>query len=72
MPGGRDATSADKLIALALTRTGDAERRTALPSSGDWRTAMGDVFDIPTNAFSRAERELLWRTAVSQHEARAS
>jgi N-hydroxyarylamine O-acetyltransferase len=63
-----DATGADNLRGLVLTRIGEAESRTVVEEAGDYFAALADVFGITLDDAGAAERDDLWRRLVAAHE----
>jgi hypothetical protein len=61
-----DAGGWDVLRALTLSRIGETTTRTLLDDRSDWFTALADVYGL---VIADADRDPLWRKAVSQHEA---
>ncbi|MCU7731140.1 arylamine N-acetyltransferase [Actinoplanes sp. KI2] len=64
----RDATGCDILRGLNLSRLGESETRTLLDRPADWFTAVTDVFGIPLDDVTAAERDALWRRLTEAHE----
>lgn len=62
-----DAEGWDVLRALTLSRIGETTTKTVLDDRADWFTALADVYGL---VIADADRDPLWRKAVSQHEAR--
>lgn len=61
-----DGRGWDVLRALTLTRVEETTTRTLLDDRADWFTALADVYGL---VVAGADRDPLWRKAVSQHEA---
>ncbi|KUL31943.1 arylamine N-acetyltransferase family protein [Actinoplanes awajinensis] len=64
----RDATGADIVRNLVLTRVGDEPSRTELTRRDDYFTALADVFGITFAEFTAAERDNLWTRLATAHE----
>jgi N-hydroxyarylamine O-acetyltransferase len=64
----RDATGCDTLRGLTLTRLGESETRTVLDRPADWFAAVTDIFGIPLDDVTPAERDVLWRRLAEAHE----
>ncbi|OKI38097.1 hypothetical protein A6A28_31335 [Streptomyces sp. CB03578] len=65
----RHAAGSDVLRALTLTRQARSTVRQTLERREDWFAALDEVFGLPLGDLSKAERDLLWRRVVRQHEA---
>ncbi|BFU42299.1 arylamine N-acetyltransferase family protein [Krasilnikovia sp. MM14-A1004] len=64
----RDASGADVLRGLVLTRVGDADTRTVLDDRGDYFAALADVFGLTLDDLTPAERDTLWQRLGAAHE----
>jgi N-hydroxyarylamine O-acetyltransferase len=66
----RDAGGVDELTGCVLRRLGDgdAPKRT-LETSAEWYGVLRDVFDLPLDDLTAAEREALWARVRTAHEA---
>jgi N-hydroxyarylamine O-acetyltransferase len=63
----RDATGADILRGLTLTRVGGTGDRTVLTGPADYFAALADVFGLTLDV-TPAERAALWRRLATSHE----
>ncbi|MFC0864029.1 arylamine N-acetyltransferase [Sphaerimonospora cavernae] len=64
----RDATGADVLRGLVLTRIGEGKRSRTLEDRRDYFTALADVFGLTLGDVTPAERDGLWRRLLAAHE----
>jgi arylamine N-acetyltransferase len=64
----RDATGADVLRGLTLTRTEDTGTRTLLERPHDYFTALADIFGLTLDDVTPAERAALWQRLTTAHE----
>lgn len=64
----RDATGADVLRGLVLTRIGENTDSRTLEERRDYFTALADVFGLTLGDVSPGERDALWRRLVTAHE----
>src|SRR5690606_34016416 len=64
----RDATGADVLRGLVLTRIGENADSRTLEERRDYFTALADVFGLTLGDVSPGERDALWRRLVTAHE----
>ncbi|WP_066932667.1 arylamine N-acetyltransferase family protein [Microtetraspora fusca] len=65
----RDATGVDSLTGLVLKRIGsETGSPTTLDRPEDYFAALADVFGMPLDDVSAAEREKLWQRLYSAHE----
>jgi arylamine N-acetyltransferase len=64
----RDATGADIVRGLVLTRVGDANTQTVLTDCSDYFAALADVFGLTLDDVTSAERSTLWQRLTAAHE----
>ncbi|WP_249999168.1 arylamine N-acetyltransferase [Actinoplanes sp. M2I2] len=64
----RDATGADVLRGLTLTRVGETTSSTVLDDRQDYFNALDDLFGLPLDDVTPPERADLWRRLVIAHE----
>ncbi|WP_239133013.1 arylamine N-acetyltransferase family protein [Paractinoplanes durhamensis] len=64
----RDATGADLVRGLVLTRVGDGERQTTLERRDDYFAALADVFGMTLDDVGPAERDALWARLAAAHQ----
>ncbi|RZU50281.1 arylamine N-acetyltransferase [Krasilnikovia cinnamomea] len=64
----RDASGADVLRGLVLSRVGEAPTRTVLDDRRDYFAALADVFGLTLDDVTSAERAALWRRLSTAHE----
>lgn len=66
----RDATGADILRGLVLTRVGTGTAATEpLTERADWFAALADVFDLRLDATAPAALDRLWAQSLAAHRA---
>ena len=66
----RDAGGVDELTGCVLRRIGDgAAPKRALETSDEWYGVLRDVFDLPLDDLTAAERERLWARVRAAHDA---
>ena len=60
----------DELTGCVLRRIGDGEApKRALETSDEWYGVLRDVFDLPLDDLTAAERERLWARVRAAHDA---
>jgi arylamine N-acetyltransferase len=64
----RDATGADALRGLVLSRIGSGEARTTLPTSRDYFEALADIFGLTLADVTAREKDMLWSRLAEAHE----
>ncbi|MFC5826977.1 arylamine N-acetyltransferase family protein [Nonomuraea insulae] len=64
----RDAYGVDSLRGLLLTRLGHGAQSVTLSSSHDYFAALADIFLLPLDDVSPAEKDQLWRRVHEAHE----
>ncbi|WP_043627118.1 arylamine N-acetyltransferase family protein [Nonomuraea candida] len=65
----RDAYGVDSLRGLHLTRLGNGAHTVTLGTARDYYAALADVFLLPLDDVSGAEKDRLWRKVHESHEA---
>ncbi|MGI5269398.1 arylamine N-acetyltransferase family protein [Nonomuraea sp. CA-218870] len=65
----RDARGVDSLRGLVLSRLGVGADRVTLESARDYYAALADVFALPLDDVSGAEKDRLWGRLHAAHEA---
>ncbi|HEX4817490.1 MAG TPA: arylamine N-acetyltransferase [Nonomuraea sp.] len=65
----RDASGVDSLRGLVLSRIGAGAHTVTLDTARDYYAALADVFDLPLDDVSAAEKDKLWHRLREAHEA---
>ena len=65
----RDATGADVLRGLSLSRIGDRSTASTLTTQAELVAVLGDVFGLDIGPFGTEARAALWRKVLAAHEA---
>ncbi|MEV4224497.1 arylamine N-acetyltransferase [Nonomuraea sp. NPDC049725] len=65
----RDALGVDTLRGLVLSRTGGKVLTVTLDSARDYYAALADIFELPLDDVSAAEKDKLWIKVHAAHEA---
>ncbi|XVV08411.1 arylamine N-acetyltransferase family protein [Actinoplanes sp. CA-131856] len=64
----RDASGADVLRGLQLTRVEETADRTVLETPGDYFAALADLFGLTLDDVTAVERAAMWRRLTAAHE----